>query len=94
LVIKIYNNVLIEIEYQEMMKIFEEYRKILDQEIVQVMDIYSWKIQMIDEVLNAFDDEVISEEFLKAMKDHVMIQDCINLHWTKEHENELRVFDH
>jgi hypothetical protein len=49
---------------------------------------------MIDEVLNAFDDEVISEEFLKAMKDHVMIQDCINLHWTKEHENELRVFDH
>ena len=92
LVIKIYNNVLIEIEYQEMMKIFEEYRRSLDQEKVQAKDIDYWKMLMVDEVLNAFDDEVILKELLKAMMDYVMILNYINLHLTMEHENELMEF--
>jgi len=91
LVIKIYNNVLIEIKYREMKNLFEDYRKNLDQDKVQVKDIDSLNVMIIDEVLNAFDDEVIEKELKKVMKDYVMKLNYINLHLTMEHENELKV---
>jgi hypothetical protein len=47
---------------------------------------------IIDEVLNAFDDEVIEEDLMKVMKDYVMKLNYINLHLTMEHENVLREF--
>jgi hypothetical protein len=47
---------------------------------------------MVDEVSNAFDDEVLLEDLLKERKDYVMKRNYTNLHWTMEHENELMGF--
>ncbi len=75
-----------------MKNLFEDYRKNLDQDKVQVKDIDSLNVMIIDEVLNAFDDEVIEKELKKVMKDYVMKLNYINLHLTMEHENESMEF--